>query len=138
MCRSNHYFSISHLFWVKGSLTTWQDPTLLDLAKKKEGDHFTFNGTCSTINCPKGMIDIPTTFSERHFVYQYYHFPKVTTNASGFLFFFSSIDSESWIRFWLIYYSKGSHSPIVRCLRFGILAFSHILSKIEITCMKSE
>ena len=51
--------SISHLFWVKGSLTTWQVPKGLDLAKKEEGDHFTFNGTCSTINCPKGMIDIP-------------------------------------------------------------------------------
>ena len=25
--------------------------------QKKEGDHFTFNGTCSTINCQKGMID---------------------------------------------------------------------------------
>ena len=24
--------------------------------QKKEGDHFTFNGTCSTINCQKGMI----------------------------------------------------------------------------------
>ena len=61
---SKFWGTFKYCFWYLPWEGRFEESPFNDLAhkpkgwcQKKEGDHFTFNGTCSTINCQKGMID---------------------------------------------------------------------------------
>ena len=61
---SKFWSTFKYCFWYLPWEGRFEESPFNDLAhkpkgwcQKKEGDHFTFNGTCSTINCQKGMID---------------------------------------------------------------------------------